>query len=174
MQDDELVTKLATLRRRFFRPKVKQSYVLEIAPPASQAVLAETEQRLGFALPPLLRRVYGEVGNGGFGPGYGLIGALGGAQDDRGDTIVEAYLGRMGTDPRDPFWAWPEKLVPLLSWGGAVYSCGDFSDPGCEMVLFDPQLYAPGTPLSAALKPHGMTLSTFLERWITGNDVLTL
>ena len=36
-------------------------------------MLAETEARLGFTLPPLLARVYTEVADGGFGPGYGLL-----------------------------------------------------------------------------------------------------
>lgn len=172
MQHDELLQRLAALRRRFFRPRVKQSFVLEIAPRASEETLVETEQRLGFGLPPLLRRIYAEIGNGGFGPGYGLIGAIGGAVDDRGDTIVEAYLGRAAPDPSEPSWVWPAKVVPLFSWGGAVYTCGDLSDTTCPLVLFDPQLYRPGAALTGAFKAHQMTLSVFLGRWISGDNVM--
>ena len=174
MQNDELIANLRTLRRRLFKPRVKQSYDLNIAPPASEEILLETENRLGFAIPPLLRRIYMEIGNGGFGPGYGLIGALEGRVDDRGNTIVEAYQGRSGADPNDPFWIWPEKLVPLFSWGGAVYSCGDFSIIDCPMHYFDPQLYLPNSPLSNALRSHGMTLSVFLSRWISGDEVMRM
>ena len=39
---------------------------------------AQTERELGFKLPPLLRALYQQLGNGGFGPGYGLVGASGG------------------------------------------------------------------------------------------------
>ena len=39
------------------------------APPASEAELARAEESLGFPLPPLLRRLYAEIGDGGFGPG---------------------------------------------------------------------------------------------------------
>jgi hypothetical protein len=41
-------------------------------PPVSSAAIAEAEIRLGFNLPVLLRELYQCVGNGRFGPGYGL------------------------------------------------------------------------------------------------------
>jgi hypothetical protein len=41
--------------------------------PVTMEELAQAEEQLGFALPALLRRIYLEVGNGGFGPGYGLF-----------------------------------------------------------------------------------------------------
>ena len=47
-------------------------------PPASEEQLAATESALGFSLSPLLRAIYAEVANGGFGPGTGLRGAIGG------------------------------------------------------------------------------------------------
>lgn len=43
-----------------------------VAPPASPAAVDAAEAALGFAIPQLLRRLYIEVGNGGFGPNYGL------------------------------------------------------------------------------------------------------
>ena len=60
---------------------VKDSDPLRIAftyPPATPEQLAATEQALGFPLLPLLRTLYSELANGGFGPGYGLRGAIGG------------------------------------------------------------------------------------------------
>jgi len=47
-------------------------------PPATDDQIALTEQELGFALPPLLRALYQQLGNGGFGPGNGVIGVSGG------------------------------------------------------------------------------------------------
>jgi len=48
---------------------------------------------MGFALPPLLERLYSEVGNGGFGPGYELCGLSGGfAEDLQGLTLPDLYL----------------------------------------------------------------------------------
>ena len=46
--------------------------------PATEEQLLETEDLLGFPLPPLLRELYKQLANGGFGPGYGLIGVTGG------------------------------------------------------------------------------------------------
>lgn len=46
--------------------------------PATEEQLRKTEEVMGFAHPPLLRALYLQVANGGFGPGTGLIGAFGG------------------------------------------------------------------------------------------------
>src|SRR5216683_6367148 len=43
------------------------------SPPATGEELAHAEAQLGFELPSFLRRLYLEVGNGSFGPGYGLL-----------------------------------------------------------------------------------------------------
>jgi hypothetical protein len=47
-------------------------------PPATEEQLRLTEETLGFSLPPALRALYGQLANGGFGPGDGIIGAIGG------------------------------------------------------------------------------------------------
>ena len=62
-------------------------------PPATEHRLRETEQELGFSLPPLLRLCYTQVANGGFGPGYGIIGVLGGFphMDGLGEDIAQGY-----------------------------------------------------------------------------------
>ena len=48
-------------------------------PPATAMDLRLTEDVLRLSLPPLLTRLYTRLGNGGFGPGYGLLGAPGAA-----------------------------------------------------------------------------------------------
>ena len=63
-------------------------------PPASEEQLRATEAALGFTLPPVLRALYAEVANGGFGPGAGIQGALGGygsRADEPARTIVDDY-----------------------------------------------------------------------------------
>jgi SMI1 / KNR4 family (SUKH-1) len=47
-------------------------------PPVREQQLKKTERQLGFSLPPLLRLLYTQIANGGFGPGYGITGAIGG------------------------------------------------------------------------------------------------
>src|SRR5258708_24418298 len=46
--------------------------------PATEEQLRASEQALGFPLPPLLRELYGLIANGGFAPGTGIRGAIGG------------------------------------------------------------------------------------------------
>src|SRR5437588_8306477 len=92
IKDPQLATDLAVAPR--------------IYPPATPVMVGSAEQALGFALPPVLRRIYLEVGNGGFGPGYGLIGVPGGAVDDTGHNIVELYQGFRTAHSGDPNWQW--------------------------------------------------------------------
>lgn len=47
-------------------------------PPATRRQLRETERKPGFPLLPLLRLLYEHVGNGRFGPCYGIVGGVGG------------------------------------------------------------------------------------------------
>jgi hypothetical protein len=63
---------------------------------SSQAV-AEAESELGFALPPLLTRLYREVANGGFGPGYKLLPLIG---DDR--TAMATYRAERAQSQAEP------------------------------------------------------------------------
>lgn len=63
-------------------------------PPATEEQLRQTEEMLGFALPLLLRSLYKQIANGGFGPGFGVIGAIGGfsLEDGFGKDIAQGYL----------------------------------------------------------------------------------
>src|SRR5436305_14391050 len=49
--------------------------------PASEEQLSITEKLLGFTLPQLLRALYAEVANGGFGPGEGCEERMGNMED---------------------------------------------------------------------------------------------
>lgn len=52
-------------------------------PPATEAQLAATERELGYPLPEMLRALYSQVANGGFGPGLGISGTGDGYQYER-------------------------------------------------------------------------------------------
>lgn len=110
-------------------------------PPATLEQLQETETQLGFALPPFLRTLYAELANGGFGPAYGLRGAVGGFADATG-TIVQHYQnlceGRslldldLGSEMAQkhgelvvPFDQWPRGLFSMYEWGCAIQICQD-------------------------------------------------
>jgi hypothetical protein len=91
--------------------------------PASVEDVEASEQRLGFSLPPFLVRLYREVGNGGFGPGFGTLGIRNGFTDDEGKTIVDLYEAFLEADD-----TWPARVLPLWDWGCAVWSCLDCSN----------------------------------------------
>lgn len=65
--------------------------------PATEEQIIETEQQLGFLLLPLLRQLHLQIANGGFGPGYGIIRAIGGFPllNGFGDGLVKGYRQRM-------------------------------------------------------------------------------
>jgi hypothetical protein len=100
---------------------------------ATAEQLAETETLLGFPIPALLRRLYAEIGNGVFGPAYGLIGVVGGAPHPSGwyDNMVEGYggyreyieLSSIPSAQRPGEWfelpneVWPRYLLPLCYCG---------------------------------------------------------
>jgi len=109
--------------------------------PGDPVKIADDEKRLGFTLPPLMKRIYIEIGNGGFGPGYGLIGLTNGAPDDIGKIAPEIYNQLRSADRDDPNWKWPHGLLPICHWGCAILSCVDCTDPNFRMRIFDPNVH---------------------------------
>jgi hypothetical protein len=75
----------------------------ELPSPAAETTLGAAEAKLGFALPPPLRRVYAEVANGGFGPGAGLLPV---------EDAVTTYLDKV-SNPWGRSMAWPPELLPI-------------------------------------------------------------
>src|SRR5262245_35297573 len=59
-------------------------------PPVSETVVRQAETSLGFKIPHLLTFCFTHVSNGGFGPGYGIMGLDGGCASDYG-TLVETF-----------------------------------------------------------------------------------
>ncbi|MGI5238681.1 hypothetical protein [Dactylosporangium sp. CA-139066] len=119
--------------------------------PAAVEAVEDAERLLGHPLPSLLRRLYLEVANGGFGPG--VLGVAGGCTDDLGRTAVD----RM--DPREQ-----PGLFPVAYWGCAIYSYVDCSDPAAMMWGFDPN----SGLADRSFFPEGISLAEWLGRWLQG------
>ena len=67
------------------------------------------------------------------GPGYGIIGVVGGHSSDLG-TLVETFNEiKRGADYLG--LKWNPQLLPFCGWGCNIFSCVDCSDPG---TYFDP------------------------------------
>ena len=119
-----------------FRDSRGRPVIFVAAPPPTSEQLEAAEERLGFPLPALLRRVYLEVGNGGFGPGYGLLG-LPTSQAAADQSSVGKYTALRLLPSKPP---WPEKLIPLCEWGCGIASYLDCSRPGVPVVRLDPNM----------------------------------
>lgn len=141
------------------------------APVTTPSSIAADEQTLGFALPPLLKRLYVEVGNGGWGPGYGLLGLTGGAKDELGHTAIEDYLHRRRKNPADPTWAWQEGLLPICHWGCGIHSCIDCLQPGFPVIAFDPNVHDDGNDWTDALFPECDEFDQWVQLWADGHDL---
>jgi len=109
--------------------------------PATSDDLARAEAELGFALPNLLRRLYLEVADGGFGPAYSIFGVVTRGRFNRytftHDLLVEQYrdLCRMVITPeREP--AWPFGMLPICELGCGGFSCIDCTESGGPVWLF--------------------------------------
>ena len=139
---------------------------------ATEALLNDAEQRLGMRLPPLLRRLYLEVANGGFGPGYGLIGVSGGAGDDGGNTIAELYEGTCSETWRKDLPNWPDGVVRICYWGCAMYSVVDCSVPEFPMFHFEPNEDEDVVGFPNCLIPHNRTFEQYMAAWVDGFDLV--
>lgn len=111
-----------------------------------------TEMRLEIELPPLLKRIYTEIGNGGFGPGYGLLGIRAELGDDRYyESIDDSYEYMVGTAGDRGFDKWPKSIIPICNWGCDIYSFLDCSQPEYPIVVFNPETHVLDNPLQVTV-----------------------
>jgi hypothetical protein len=155
-----------------FRPRDPAQRVLAPAPPITPSLLIASENALGFQVPHELKRLYAEIGNGGFGPGYGLLGLLGGAVDDLGETAVQKYAALREHSTEDGAVPWPLALLPICNWGCAIYSCIDCSTLRYSMEIFDPNPHEDHcTHWSDAFFSESCDFYGWIELWATGTDL---
>jgi hypothetical protein len=153
-------------------------------PPATDEQIAQTEHELGFELPPLLRMLYQELGNGGFGPGYGLLGASGGHpaesspehqfvyEEIRHPTLANTLsrnswrvplrdLARLEQDPESYLSEVPQPgmTVSLVGWGCDIYT-----------LLHCDSGYVYGFA-QGGLEVSATSIGQWLEQWLAGTLV---
>lgn len=100
-----------------------------------EAKLARAEALLGFPLPPLLRRVYLEVGEGAFG-----LSPLYAERSHRLEMpLVDSYLELRSDQGGGAHGErrWPEKLLIMYDWGCNIYSCLDCTHPEYRVLRND-------------------------------------
>lgn len=143
-----------------------------IYPPVTTAALESAEKMLGFALPMTLHQIYLQVGNGGFGPGYGLLGLPGGATDDLGENLVSIYRTYRQSSPDDPYWDWPQRLLPICHLGCAMYACVDCNTTEGIMIWFEPNPHRDGETWDDAFIPLAPSFDAWLQAWLEDKDLL--
>jgi hypothetical protein len=159
----------------------------ELFPPASSLLLDAAETKLGFRLPLLLRELYSQVANGGFGPGYGILGLEGGFYDpvitmgEPGGSLLDWYFAYRGDDqqmpelppelctdsplplfidpePKPGVWNWFDKLLPICHHGDWQLSCANCAHPSYPMFLFDGQ--------QSQLSLEAPTFDAWVDSWL--------
>ena len=96
-------------------------------PPADRSVIVQAERRLGFGVPRPYVDILTRIGNGGFGPGGGLLGLppAGYMDPDAPVDPVQFYLeGRACDDAR---LRTPTGLLLLCCWGAGPSGLTTFS-----------------------------------------------
>jgi hypothetical protein len=154
MDEEELIS---AVRERARNPMTRTDYAdrgcPDLAAPATVEAVQEAERAIGCALHPLHRRLLLEVGNGGFGPGDGLIGLPGGRLDEGGRSLVE-LCSYLWVDAETP--GLPPGVVPLCDWGDAIWSCLD--EEADRMLTLD----------ESGLTDTGQSFQTWLMDWVSG------
>ena len=145
-----------------------------ISSPLTDTQLAESIDLLGFRPPATLVDLYRAVGNGGFGPEYGLMGLVGGADDDLGRNAVELYLNDTKTYPNHPDWNWPRHLLHIADLGCAMNACIDCSDEEGRLVLFEPNVLDDRMMTRNGLFPMPVTFSEWMQGWVDGDPFLPI
>jgi len=157
---DHLIQSVATRARIAERRTDATDVVIpEIGPLVSPEQLQRCEDSLGLRLPVLLRRLYLEIGNGGFGPGYGIFPIPNGpAIGPR--TIVSMYEDFRKSCEANT-WQWPPGLLPICDWGCLIYTYVYASSS--EQPVF--------TSTEYGVQPTPWTLETWLTDWAKNVDL---
>ena len=128
--------------------------------PAEEQVIPQVERDLGFPLPELLRHCYLEIGNGGNGPGYGVIGVKGGYASDYGDLVETYHVSKQDQELLD--LEWPNTMLPFSECGCNIYSRVDCSSADQRVYTFQ----------DSSLTAQAYSIAKFFDHWIHGISIL--
>ena len=159
MDEDVLVARI--------RAKVAASSERPLRAPATANEIADFEAAVDLRLPQFYVRLLTEVGNGGYGPGFGIIGIPPTDYVDEdlraGNNLAEAYLSGRRCDERA--WRTPRGFLPLCNWGCGTFSHVDALSEDAVVVtdqVSDDRLeYTETAP----------SLAGWLSDWIAGVDL---
>lgn len=171
-----MIEKQETLVQRLKNHLLAGPSFAPLNPPATAAEFAHAEALLKFALPPLLKDIYLEVGNGGFGPGYGLFPLYNEEDPDAmsSSSLVTTYLALRSLTPEQftQDWVdgdesdknrpriWPEQVLMICDWGCNSYSYLDCSTDEYRVLHVDHNTYV------RKFSGESPSFSQWLEDWL--------
>lgn len=138
--------------------------------------IMQVETQIGFQFPALVRELYVQVGNGGFGPGYGILGVSTSIPMDNSLEkwidlwdydldILRTMLDDIPNDKRPVYFETLRRMqtgqiCTYADWGCGVYTRIDFGDPELPVYTAD------GSPL---LERHSSgNLRQWWSDWVDG------
>jgi hypothetical protein len=143
----------------------------DVRPPLDPKAVMAAEEQLGFPLPPLLREIYLQVGNGGFGPGNGLFRLMGNHPKD--EAVVSFY--KMSTGPNVPpeYDSWDPRHIDIVDWGCNIYSILDCTTAEGAVYRYWMDQY--NEESDGPLRDFGVleanSLREWLEAWMAGENL---
>ncbi len=163
MSEEELVERIKLRandpKRRTGSAQMFPDVPLRMLPqPANPRAVEDAETKMGLRVPVLLRRLWTEVGNGGFGPGYGLFGVDLTPSWELSMSVPNVCLQSIADDS----YGWPKSLVLICEWGCAYYSAVDCSTPQGEIVNVSGEM---------DLKPTRSSFAEWMQDWVDGVDL---
>jgi hypothetical protein len=119
----------------------------------------------------LLTRLYTEVANGGFGPGYGFAGVDGCGTDERCNDIVALHRGHSTDHWRRTWPRWPARVLRLAYLGCAMHACVDCGASGFPVLLFEPNASEEELGFANNLVPYEQSFDHWVRAWAAGENV---
>ena len=172
--DDELIRRLQERNADRKRATNDLAHPRKRCRPAEATDIRVLERALGFKLPEFLHAVYTQVGNGGFGPGYGIVGTAGGVRLDN-RSLESCYQEMLQLEKENAIWRWPRRLLPLANYSCGMWACADCAYTTLPMVLWDPNNLDDELRGMDARRnwgnsfwDQGLSLRMWLEGWVNG------
>ena len=148
-------------RIRDLEREMRGDAILPPVRPVDPPDLALAEAALGFALPSGLRRIYLEVGDGGFGPGTGLLSVR---------EMAARYATLLDEVPRNQ--RWPDRLIPLVDDGVTITALDSSREAGA-VIAWDPEDLDEQTSdrrWQRSFAPVARSLAAWLEAWVASEE----
>ncbi|MEW1638519.1 hypothetical protein AB0469_31240 [Streptomyces sp. NPDC093801] len=139
-------------------------------PPLSGAQVAHAERKIGYRLPGLLRRIYTEIGDGGFGPEGGLASLVPGR---RPPGYRADWHCALTVRDRRPRTAPPRSWFPLTDGGCSMEWYVSLTAVDHPVLLYDADGWEPdaGQTPHDGLRYAAPSLRHWLWTWADGGNV---